>query len=35
MHKIKNSDDNLAKDISYHSKMVNIWIANEKNLENK
>ena len=32
MHKIKNSDDNLAKDISYHSKMVKIWIANEKKL---
>ena len=25
----------LAKDISYHGKMVEIWIANEKKLRNQ
>ncbi|MDC0927948.1 hypothetical protein OAQ30_02880 [Nitrosopumilus sp.] len=32
MNKIKNLDDALAKDILYHGKMVDIWIANEKKL---
>ena len=32
MKKIGDSDDSLAKDISYHGKMVEIWIANEKKL---
>ena len=32
MNKIKNSDDKLVKDITYHGKMVEIWTANEKKL---
>ena len=32
MNKMDVSDDSLAKDISYHGKMVEIWIANEKKL---
>ena len=32
MNKLEYSDDKLVKDISYHSKMVEIWIANEKKL---
>ena len=35
MNKMKFSDDHFTKDISYHGKMVEIWTANEKNLENK
>ena len=29
---MKNSDDKLVKDITYHGKMVEIWTANEKKL---
>ena len=32
MNKMKNSDDKLVKDITYHGKMVEIWTANEKKL---
>ena len=32
MNKMKNSDDQLVKDITYHGKMVEIWTANEKKL---
>jgi len=32
MNKMKFSDDKLTKDISYHGKMIEIWIANEKKL---
>ena len=32
MNKMKNSDDKLVKDITYHGKMVDIWTANEKKL---
>ena len=32
MNKMKFSDDTLARDISYHGKMIEIWIANEKKL---
>jgi hypothetical protein len=32
MNKMEYSDDKLAKDISYHSKMVEIWSANETKL---
>ena len=32
MDKMEYSDDKFVKDISYHGKMVDIWIANEKNL---
>tara|TARA_B100001142_G_scaffold320355_1_gene365248 strand:- start:353 stop:583 length:231 start_codon:yes stop_codon:yes gene_type:complete len=33
MNKMKNSDDQLVKDITYHGKMVEIWTANEKKLK--
>ena len=32
MNKMKFSDDTLTRDISYHGKMIEIWIANEKKL---
>ena len=32
LNKMEQSDDKLAKDISYHGKMVDIWNANEKKL---
>jgi hypothetical protein len=32
MNKMEFSDDKLTKDISYHGKMIEIWIANEKKL---
>jgi len=32
MNKMEYSDDKLAKDISYHSKMVDIWSVNETKL---
>ena len=32
MNKMKFSDDKLTKDISYHGKMIEIWIANEQKL---
>jgi hypothetical protein len=32
MKQLDHNDVKLAKDISYHGKMVDIWIANEKNL---
>ena len=32
LNKIESSDEKLTKDISYHGKMVDIWIANEKKL---
>jgi hypothetical protein len=32
MNKMEYSDDKLAKDISYHGKMVEIWCANETKL---
>jgi hypothetical protein len=35
MNKMDISDDSLSKDISYHGKMVEIWIANEKKLRNQ
>jgi hypothetical protein len=33
MNKLEYSDDKLVKDISYHSKMVEIWSANETKLK--
>ena len=32
MDKMEYSDDKFVKDISYHSKMVEIWSANETKL---
>ena len=32
LNKLKSSNEKLIKDISYHGKMVDIWIANEKKL---
>ena len=32
LNKLELSDEKLTKDISYHGKMVDIWIANEKKL---
>ena len=32
LNKLESSDEKLTKDISYHGKMVDIWIANEKKL---
>ena len=32
LNKLESSDEKLSKDISYHGKMVDIWIANEKKL---
>ena len=32
LNKIESSDEKLTKDISYHGKMIDIWIANEKKL---
>ena len=32
MNKMEHSDDKLAKNISYHGKMVEIWSANETKL---
>ena len=32
LNKLESSDEKLNKDISYHGKMVDIWIANEKKL---
>jgi hypothetical protein len=32
MKRMDITDDSLAKDIAYHGKMVEIWIANEKKL---
>mgnify|MGYP003954169227 FL=1 len=32
LNKLESSNEKLTKDISYHSKMVDIWIANEKKL---
>tara|TARA_B110000438_G_scaffold136085_1_gene131548 strand:+ start:716 stop:946 length:231 start_codon:yes stop_codon:yes gene_type:complete len=32
LNKMEQSDDKLAKDISYHGKMVDIWNSNEKKL---
>ena len=32
MNKTEQLDDKLAKNISYHEKMVEIWSANEKKL---
>ena len=32
LNKLESSDEKLIKDISYHGKMVDIWIANEKKL---
>ena len=33
MNKLGQIDDKLAKDISYHGKMIEIWNANEKKLK--
>ncbi|MDC0897026.1 hypothetical protein OAR84_03150 [Nitrosopumilus sp.] len=32
LNNLKSSNEKLIKDISYHGKMVDIWIANEKKL---
>jgi len=32
MDQLDHDDTKFAKDISYHGKMVDIWIANEKKL---
>jgi hypothetical protein len=32
LNKLELSDEKLTKDIAYHGKMVDIWIANEKKL---
>jgi len=32
LNKLELSDEKLTKDIVYHGKMVDIWIANEKKL---
>ena len=32
LNKLESSNEKLIKDISYHGKMVDIWIANEKKL---
>ena len=32
MNKMEHSDEKLAKDISYHGKMVEIWSVNETKL---
>jgi len=32
LNKLESSNEKLTKDISYHSKMVDIWIASEKKL---
>ena len=32
LKKLESSNEKLIKDISYHGKMVDIWIANEKKL---
>ena len=32
LNKLESSDEKLSKDISYHGKMIDIWIANEKKL---
>ena len=32
MNKMEHLDDKLAKNISYHEKMVEIWSANETKL---
>ena len=32
LNKLESSDEKLTKDILYHGKMIDIWIANEKKL---
>jgi len=35
MDQLDHDDTKFAKDISYHTQMVDIWIANEKKLRNQ